>query len=134
MKTKTICDSVNHNRPPKEVLPDWACRDVQVMKGRSCITVSKHTPNSVEDTSMHYYNTYISLLDMSTDSMNHNRLPKVVLPAWACRDVQVVKGRSCIMVFQTFTSNSVEDSSMHCYNTYISLLDMSAVMWLNRGD
>jgi hypothetical protein len=93
-----------------------------------------HTSNSVEDSSMHYYNTYISLLDMSADSVKHNRLPKEVLPDWAQWDMQVIKGRSCIIVFQTRTSNSVEDSSMHCYNTYTSLLDMSAVMWLSRGD
>jgi len=36
--------------------------------------------------------------------------------------------------FQTHTSNLVEDSSMHYYNTYTSLLDMSAVKWLSRLD
>jgi len=33
--TRTICDSVNQTRLPKEVLPDWACRDKQGKKGDS---------------------------------------------------------------------------------------------------
>ena len=36
--------------------------------------------------------------------------------------------------FQTQTSDSVEDYSMHYYNTCMSLLNMSTVMWPSGGD